>query len=104
MRQILIDHARRRNAEKRGGGWRRVTLSQADGAPGDMDVDILALDDALTKLGRLHERQARIVELRFLAGLTVHEVAGVLGVSGETVKVDWRMARAWLMQELGEGA
>ena len=103
MRQILIDHARKRNAAKRGGHWQRVTLSESVGAPKDTDVDLICLNDALEKLTGLHERQAQIVELRFLAGLTVQEVARVLEVSEETVKVDWRMARAWLMKELSEG-
>ena len=103
MRQILIDHARKRNAAKRGGRWQRVTLSEAVGAPKNTNVDLICLNDALIKLTSLHKRQAQIVELRFLAGLTVQEVARVLEVSAETVKVDWRMARAWLMKELSEG-
>lgn len=103
MRQILIDHARRSNAQKRGGHWQRVTLSEAYTAPPETAVDLIALNDALTKLTKLHQRQAQIVEFRFLAGLTVQEVARLLDVSVETVIGDWRMARAWLMQELAEG-
>lgn len=103
MRQILIDHARKRNAAKRGGHWQRVTLSEAVGAPKNTEVDLICLNDALEKLAGLHKRQAKIVEMRFLAGLSVQEVARVLEVSEETVKVDWRMARAWLIKELSEG-
>ena len=103
MRQIVMDHARRRRAEKRGGGWDRVTLSDVAGASPLAEADLIALDSALTKLDQLNERQARIVELRFLAGLTVDEVATLLDVSEKTVKRDWRMARAWLMHELSGG-
>ncbi len=103
MRQIVMDHARQRRAEKRGGGWDRVTLSDVVGASPLAEADLIALDSALTKLDQLNERQARIVELRFLAGLTVEEVATLLDVSETTVKRDWRMARAWLMNELSDG-
>ncbi len=103
MRQIVMDHARRRRADKRGGGWNRVTLSDVAGASPLPEADLIALDSALTKLDQLNERQARIVELRFLAGLTVEEVATLLDVSETTVKRDWRMARAWLMNELSDG-
>jgi len=101
MRQLLADRARRAAAEKRGGGRERVTLSEAatpvTGAP---DIDLIALDEALTKLARLDSRQARIVELRYLAGLSVEETADVVGVSPRTVKLDWQMARAFLRREL----
>lgn len=103
MRQILIDHARRKRADKRGGGWRRVTLSKTLDLAPVIDMDLVTLDDALESLAQLHERQARIVELRFLAGMTIPEVAHVLEVSEKTVKDDWRMARAWLMQKLSDG-
>ena len=103
MRQILIDHARRKGADKRGGGWRRVTLSKTLDLAPVVDMDLVTLNDALESLAQLHVRQARIVELRFLAGMTIPEVAHVLDVSQKTVKDDWRMARAWLMQKLSEG-
>jgi RNA polymerase sigma factor (TIGR02999 family) len=100
MRQIMVDHARRRLAFKRGGSWRRVTLDDA-AQPGELtEVDLLSLDEALMKLEALDERQCRIVELRFLAGLSVEQTAMVLDVSERTVKLDWRMARAWLNREL----
>ncbi len=104
MRQILVQHARKRKALKRGGGWQRITLSQASPS-GDDDhpVDLLDLDEALTQLHTLHERQARVVELRFFGELSVEETAEVLDVSPRTVKLDWRMARAWLRSTLQEG-
>ncbi len=100
MRQILINHARDRRAAKRGGGAGRVTLDEAAVAGPTREVDLLELDDALARLENLDERQCRIVELRYFAGLSVEEAASVLGVSEPTVKRDWRMARAWLFQEL----
>ena len=102
MRQLLGDHAGRQRAAKRGGGLGKVTLEQAETPSWTrMDVDLVALEEALTKLANLDARQARIVELRFLAGLTVDDTAEVLGVSPRTVKLDWQMARAWLRRELG---
>lgn len=101
MRQILIQHARRRSAKKRGSDWGRVTLSAA--AIEDRGtLDLLDLDDALTALAQLHERQARVVELRFFGELSVEETAEVLGVSERTVKLDWRMAKAFLRSRLKE--
>ncbi|MCB9854576.1 MAG: sigma-70 family RNA polymerase sigma factor [Phycisphaerales bacterium] len=101
MRQLLTDHARRRGSLKRGGDVGRITLSEANADPGQgTDVDIVALDEALTKLNGLDARQGRIVELRFLAGLSVEETADILGISPRTVKLDWRMAKAWLRTEL----
>lgn len=103
MRQVLVDRARRRDAAKRGGGWERVTLSLAvDGV--DQGIDLRALDDALTRLAALDERQARIVELRFFGGLTVPEVATHLQLSASTVEKEWRRARAWLGATLASGA
>jgi RNA polymerase sigma factor (TIGR02999 family) len=106
MRNLLIDHARARGRAKRGGEWHRVTL--ADGvAPfedGDLDHEqLLALNGALDRLAALDERQARVVELRFFGGLTVAEVAHLLGVSRRTVEGDWTHARAWLKRELTRG-
>lgn len=101
MRGILADHARRRRAAKRGGDWQRVTLSDVTPQTAD-EVDILDLDDALLRLATINGRQARIVELRFFSGLTIEEVAYVLGVSRRTVDDDWAMARAWLSVQLTE--
>jgi RNA polymerase sigma factor (TIGR02999 family) len=102
IRRILVDRARRRSALKRGGGNARVDLEE-DALAGEERVDHLALDEALVKLARLDERQARIVELRFFAGLEVDEVARVLGVSARTVAGDWAMAKAFLHAELEPG-
>jgi RNA polymerase sigma factor (TIGR02999 family) len=105
MRQLLTDYARARNAEKREGGCQRVVLGEGEqGEEGDASggVDLLALDEALRELAELDERQARIVELRFLTGLTVEETAEVLDVSERTVYLDWKMARLWLERRLEE--
>lgn len=107
MRHILVDHARARRADKRGGDRGRVTLTgvaEAGATPSGPDaVDVLALDEALTELARLSPRQAQVVELRFFGGLEVEQAAAVLGVSERTVKGDWRVARAWLASRLGAG-
>ena len=103
MRQLLTDHARRRRAARRGGDTPTVTLDSSFADQRSHDIDLVVLDDVLTKLTALDERQGRIVELRFLAGLTVDETADVLGVSPRTVELDSRLARAWLRRELGEG-
>ena len=101
MRRILIDHARARVADKRGGAQLRVSLSAAEGwDPVRRDEDLLALDQLLAKLEKVDERAARVVELRFFGGLTEDEVAAVLGVAPITVKRDWRTARAWLIARL----
>lgn len=102
MRQILTDRARRRRADKRGGGEMPVTLDEAVmGAGAGVEVlDVLVLDDVLQRLEALDQRQARVVELRVFGGLTVPEVAEVLGVSPRSVENDWRLARAWLSREL----
>ncbi len=102
MRQLLADRARRVAAEKRGGGAERLSLAD-DAVPlaAGPDIDIIALDDALARLSGLDPRQARIVELRFLAGLSVEETAEVLDISPRTVKLDWQMARSFLRRELG---
>jgi RNA polymerase sigma factor (TIGR02999 family) len=103
MRRILIDHARLRRGLKRGGGLKRVTLGDSLLRPPDPDLELpelLALNDALDKLARLDERQARVVELRFFGGLTTAEIAEALGVSERTVGNDWKHGRAWLKREL----
>lgn len=101
MRQILIDHARRKHALKRGGAaGERVTISQVESESDGWDV--LELDDAIEKLRALDARQAHIVELRFFGGLSVAQTSEVLGVSERTVYLDWKMARAWLWAELRE--
>lgn len=99
MRRILVDHARERNALKRGAG-RRVHLSDADAVTVNDDLDLVGLDDALKKLEAVDERRARVVTFRFFGGLTVDETAAALGVSPATVKNDWAFARAWLLREM----
>jgi RNA polymerase sigma factor (TIGR02999 family) len=96
MRQILVDHARQNVAQKRGGGMRAETLDPDQLTAPDRDAELLALDEALTKLAQMDERLARTVELRYFGGLSVEETAEVLGVSARTVKRDWRAARAFL--------
>jgi len=103
MRQVLVDHARSRNAAKRGGQWHRIAL---DGMAADGEhmhrLDVIALDEAICALAALDPRQARVVELRFFGGLSVDETAAALGVSPRTVELDWKMARAWLSRALAE--
>ena len=100
MRQILIDHARRRSTAKRGGGQVRIDLEDATIGVEDRAAELLALDQALKRLATLDERMAQVVELRFFGGLSVEETAEVLGVDPRTIKRDWRRARAVLHQEL----
>ncbi|MEM7201515.1 MAG: ECF-type sigma factor [Planctomycetota bacterium] len=102
MREILVDHARARHAQKRGGDATQVTLHDA-ATPAADGVDLLELHDALARLSVLDARKARMVELRFFGGLTIEEIARELGVSHMTVSNDWRMAQAWLSRELGLG-
>ena len=101
MRQVLVDHARKRSSRKRGGGWQRVPLRDTLGLSGKPELDMLCLDEALQKLQRLHGRQARVVELRFFGDLKYDEIAETLGVSARTVESDWYAARAWLHREMG---
>ena len=100
MRRVLVDHARRRKAEKRGGGRASVQLDEALIAFETRSANMLDLDDALTRLARLDAQHARIVELRFFGGLTVKQTAKLLETSESTVERGWRLARAWLMKEL----
>ena len=100
MRQILVNHAHARNAEKRGGGATRIVLADELAPVPQRDFDAIALDEALKGLAALDERKASVVELRFFSGLSVDEVAHVLNVSKTTVEADWRLARAWLSKEL----
>lgn len=102
IRRILVDHARRRGAAKRGGGWERITLSEPDDLGSRQPVDLLALDDALAELARLHPRQAEIVKLKFFGGLTGDQIADVLRIDRATVVRDWTTARAWLLAQLAE--
>jgi RNA polymerase sigma-70 factor (ECF subfamily) len=104
MRRILVDHARARGAGKRGGEGVRVTLDDALAGAPERDLDLLALDDALTKLAKTDARLSRIVELRAFGGLTTGEIAEALGTSERTVEREWATARAWLRVELGKGA
>ena len=101
MRQILHNYAEAARAEKRGGGAPRVTLTEPSDAVPLPALDLVALDDALAELARLHPRHARVVELRFLASLTIADTAASLGVAHSTVEADWAMARAWLRAKLG---
>lgn len=101
MRRILVDHARRHDAGKRGSGVPRVAFEEALGAAAPSEVSVLALDLALSRLEQLDAGLAKIVELRAFAGLTIDEAAHVLAVSPSTVQRDWRAARAWLKRELG---
>ena len=100
MRRILVDFARTRGYQKRGGGARPVTLDDAAVVTDDRGADMVALDEALLALAKLDARQSRVVELRFFGGLNVEETAEVLKVSSGTVRRDWSLARAWLHREL----
>lgn len=101
MRRILVDHARRKHAARRGGDKVHVTLGEEAGSDATSILDLLALHEALERLASLDERQASVVELRFFAGLDVEETAHALNVSPSTVKRDWAFAQAWLLAELG---
>jgi RNA polymerase sigma factor (TIGR02999 family) len=103
MRRVLVDYARTKGAEKRGGDMVRVTLSEATDRADDIAEDVVALNDALEQLEKIDARKGRIVELRFFAGLSVEEAAAVLDVSPQTVARDWTFAKAWLRRELKRG-
>jgi RNA polymerase sigma factor (TIGR02999 family) len=101
MRSILVDHARAKASLKRGGDHQRVPLDQADHTTAQLDeATVLAIDEAMTRLAALDPRKARLVEMRFFGGLTADEAADVLGIARSTAAEEWRMARAWLYQQL----
>lgn len=101
LRQVLVEHARRRDGLKRGGDLSFVTLDGREGTVDDFAEELVAIDDALATMGAEHPRLVRVVECRYFGGLTVEETAGALGISPRTVKYDWAMARAWLWEALG---
>jgi RNA polymerase sigma-70 factor, ECF subfamily len=101
MRRILVDNARRRRAEKRGGDWERVTLAGDEAAAdSSKEIDVLALHEALERLAGFDPQQERIVELRYFGGLTIEETAEVVGISAATVVREWTIAKAWLRADL----
>ena len=103
MRRILVDHARARHYQKRGGDAVRVTLDEALVVASEPDQDFVALDDALTALAAVDARKSQVVEMRFFGGLTIEETAEALQVSRDTVMRDWKMAKLWLLRELRGG-
>jgi RNA polymerase sigma factor (TIGR02999 family) len=103
MRQILIDHARGKGSQKRGGQWKRLTLAELDAPGSELDVDLLALEDALAELERLSPDRVRLVELRFFGGLTETEASEALGISRREASRQWRAARAFLKTRLEAG-
>jgi len=100
MRRVLVDHARARGYQKRGGDAARVTFVESIGGSDERPHDLVALDEALDALAKLDVRKSRVVELRFFGGLTAEETAHELGVSSDTVLRDWKLAKAWLVREL----
>jgi len=106
MRRVLVDHARGRNAHKRGHGATMVIVNDLDDLPQPEadEVDLVVLDDALSRLAALDARQGQIVELRFFGGLSVEETAALIGVSERTIKREWQMSRAWLRREMSRSA
>ncbi len=104
MRSVLVDHARRKGAKKRGGGWHRITLDGQVGTRRDprqeIDLEVLGLHEALERLAAKDERMSQVVEMRVFAGLSVHEVADALNVSKRTIDNDWRVARVWLSDQM----
>lgn len=104
MRRVLVDHARSRASRKRGGDAERVTLDEGMAVSPQRAIDIVALDRALEALAAVDVRKSRTIELRFFGGLSVEETAEVLRVSSDTVKRDWRLAKLWLLRELGGDA
>jgi len=104
MREILVEYARSQRAAKRGGGAPVLALDDIENVAQRVDVDLLLLDDALTELARLDERQSRIVGLRYFSGLSIEETSEVLGISSTTVSREWTTARAWLYREIARNA
>lgn len=100
MRHILVDHARSKSRQKRGGWQEKVTLKEAFNKSESRSDDIVALDDALNRLGELEERKASVVELKYFGGMTFDEIGETLGISEKTARRDWRLARMWLLREL----
>lgn len=100
MRRILVDRARARRMRKRSGQWSRVTLNEQAAVGGPADVDVIDLDDALTRLAEFDPRKSQVAELRFFAGLSLEEIGEVLGISPQTAERDWQAARAWLWKTL----
>ena len=100
MRRVLVDFARERRSQKRGGDWRQVTLDEGLILGGEPSVDLIALDEALRRLGALDPRKVQVVEMRFFGGLSLEDTAAVLGVSTDTIGRDWNAAKAWLLREL----
>jgi RNA polymerase sigma-70 factor (ECF subfamily) len=103
MRRVLVDHARSRGYQKRGGGLHRVTFDDQMVETPEFDVDLMALDRALQGLAQIDERKCRVIEMRFFGGLSVEETATALRVSTDTVKRDWRIARLWLLKAIQDG-
>jgi len=103
MRQVLVAFARERGYQKRGGGAQQVSLDETMVIDEGQDEDLVALDEALSALAQFDARKAQVVEMRFFGGLTEDEIAAALGVSPETVRRDWRLARSWLRRKLGVG-
>ncbi|MEW6742129.1 MAG: ECF-type sigma factor [Planctomycetota bacterium] len=102
LRRVLVDYARVHGAEKRGADWKRITLTGSVAEIRQSELDLLELDEVLERLHELSSRQADVVELRYFGGLTIKETAEALGIAEETVKWSWRMARSWLLRELGD--
>ncbi len=104
MRHVLIDHLRGKKRAKRGGDWNRVTLTGVAGISGEKEIELLALDEALTRFAELDQRASQVVELRFFGGLSTGQIAEELGVSERTIRNDWSVARAWLRSDMGVDA
>ena len=100
MRRILVDHAKTKHREKRGGDAVKLSLDDAINLSHERAAELIALDDALDELTRVDERKSRVVELRYFGGFTIEEIAQILEVSPETVMRDWKMAKAWLYQQI----
>jgi len=104
MRHVLVDYARSHKAQQRDGGMKRVELKEDLAISPEKIEEVVALDEALTRLERLQPRQGKVVEMRYFGGLSVEQIASLLGVSERSVKRDWSLARIWLFRELGQGS